>query len=745
MFFVHRSGTFFEIHTEHSVYACGADTEGRLRFSSWVSRPSGLEGALFTEERFIERRNSSSQDSNKSTDEVAGYGDEVLQEPSIALSIPHGAVGSGEAAHFPIRCLNLRYRSHRIGTPSQPYAGSPTHGRPTKADAFREWLIIELQDAAYPFSVELCLRAHVESDVIERYLVLINQGDQVLDVEHAWAASLSFPIGRYQATHVCGASMAEFQRQRQVLPIGSTVIESRELISSARHQPMMFLQPVEKANRVTGETYVAQLAWSGNWRIHAEARFDRSLRVHLGEHPVGASFELRPDAVRATPLVLISRSESGEEGAARNLRAFHQACTLPQHEGPRPVLYNSWEATYFDLSFEGQLTLAKQAAAVGCELFVVDDGWFGGRRHAEAGLGDWTVSPEVFPVGLNPLIEAVHGLGMKFGLWFEPEMVNPDSDLYRAHPDWVLHYPGRDRVEARSQLILDFGNPQVVEAIRAQLFAVLDENPIDFIKWDMNRTPKPAGSMAGQGIWRAHVEAVHGLMDALLVRYPKLTIQSCSSGGARADAAMLARCCQVWTSDNTDALQRVQIQDGYILGYPAESMECWVTHESNHQTGRVLPLSLRFASAMRGVLGIGSLLNQLTESELAEYVKWIDLYKRVRHLVQGGVLSRPLLPELDDGISAWQFTSKDGREAYLNVIVCQHLPSQTVTYVKLQNLNSCRLYEVFDAEGALYTTGLGAELMEVGFQSVPRRPSTTNSEVEYACHYIIQECKAECV
>jgi alpha-galactosidase len=416
--------------------------------------------------------------------------------------------------------------------------------------------------------------------------------------------------------------------------------------------------------------------------------------------------------------VLQSVSADGEEGLRCNYQAYHRACTLPKHEGPRPVLYNSWEATYFNLSTEGQIGLAEKAAEAGVELFVVDDGWFGGRRGEQAGLGDWYVSPDVFPDGLGPLIEKVQHLGMRFGLWFEPEMVNPDSDLYREHPDWVLHFPGRERVNARYQLILDFGNPEVVAHIRSQMEAVLDANEIDFIKWDMNRSPHGAGSMAGERIWRRHVDAVHGLMDGLMARYPRLTIQSCSSGGGRADAAMLARCCQVWTSDNTDALDRIAIQDGYALAYPQETMECWVTHAHNHQTGRELPLRLRFAVAMRGVLGIGSSLDQLESGELADYRKWITFYKQIRHLVQGGRLHRAALPEIDDGLSVWQFTSEDGREAYVSVIMATYrMDSQGVMF-HLGDLSPEATYLGTDETGAEQFTMTGAELMSLGLPAL---------------------------
>jgi alpha-galactosidase len=254
----------------------------------------------------------------------------------------------------------------------------------------------------------------------------------------------------------------------------------------------------------------------------------------------------------------------------------------------------------------------------------------------------------------------------------------------------------------------------VVTNIRQQMERFLDAHPVDFIKWDMNRAPNGAGSLAGEGIWRAHVEALHGLMDGLLARYPKLSIQSCSSGGGRIDAAMLARCCQVWTSDNTDALDRVRIQDGYALCYPSAGMECWVTHTVNHQTHRHLPLDLRFAAAMRGVLGIGSSLDALDEDELAEYAHWIAFYKRMRPLVLGGQLHRAAFPEIDDGLSVWQFTNDDGSEAYVNAIATTHIVGRQCPQYRLADLQAAATYAVSNAAGDCVLRATGAELMGQG-------------------------------
>jgi len=377
------------------------------------------------------------------------------------------------------------------------------------------------------------------------------------------------------------------------------------------------------------------------------------------------------------------------------------------------VLYNSWEASYFELSHDSQVALAQRAARIGVELFCVDDGWFGARRSDAAGLGDWTVSREVFPNGLRPLADEVHRLGMQFGLWVEPEMVNPDSDLYRAHPDWVLHFAGRPRTEHRHQLILDLGRPEVVAHLAAVLARLVEENAIDFLKWDMNRAASEPGSVAGKAIWRRHAEAVYALLDGLRARFPRLAIESCSSGGGRVDAGILARTDQFWTSDNTDALARVGIQEGASLAYPARAMACWVTHERNHQTGLSHALSTRFDVAMRGVLGIGSDLSALDDAELDAYAKWIAFYKRIRRCVQEGALYR-LQSAAETGTSIVEYALPDASEAVVSTVILARRIAELAPPARLRGLDPGALYTAEDRDGKEYVRARGAELMELG-------------------------------
>ena len=312
-------------------------------------------------------------------------------------------------------------------------------------------------------------------------------------------------------------------------------------------------------------------------------------------------------------------TEGGFGAASRAWHDYIRAHVIPYPDELRPVLYNSWEATEFDLDLTAQLALADRAASIGVELFVMDDGWFGRRVDDTAGLGDWTPNPERFPDGLAPLIEHVHGLGMKFGLWVEPEMTNPDSDLYRAHPDWAIARPHRDRTRIRGQYVLNLARRDVAGWVRATIDQLLRENAIDFLKWDMNRPLTEVGpldSRTDDGLWSAYVENLYAILDRLRADHPALRIECCSSGGGRVDLGMLARTDQVWASDNTDAVDRLSIQHGYSQLYPAQMMGAWVTGSPNPWTARSVPLDFRFHVAAAGALGIGVDLAACSDAEL---------------------------------------------------------------------------------------------------------------------------------
>jgi alpha-galactosidase len=496
-------------------------------------------------------------------------------------------------------------------------------------------LSIRFTDRHYPLEVVLHYWIGAGTDVIERWTTLRHNGSaDPITLLRCDSASWSLPFRTdYQVSHTVGGWASEFRLQNTAIPYGETVFTSRRGTSSHQANPWLMVTSGD-------EVWSGALAWSGSYRItlrHSPAG-QTSFSGGLGHE--GLSWRLNPGEEWETPVFAGLYAAEGTDAASRRWHAYVLNHVLPHSGETRPIVYNSWEATEFDVSERNQKLLAARAAALGCELFVMDDGWFGARTHDAAGLGDWTVNQDRFPGGLDPLIAEVHRLGMRFGLWVEPEMVNPDSDLYRQHPEWVLHMPNRSRTTMRNQLVLNFGRTDVAEWAHKWLDQLVGQHEIDFLKWDMNRSFSEAGwpSEGDQDrLWIDHVRHVYAIIDRLRADHPGLRVEACSGGGGRIDLGMLARTDQAWTSDNTDALDRIDIQHGYSRIYPARTMSAWVTDNPNQLTGRTVPLAFRFHVAMAGVLGIGGNLLTWTEQELAEATVLLSQYKSIRHIVQHGV------------------------------------------------------------------------------------------------------------
>ncbi|MER7680503.1 alpha-galactosidase [Streptomyces sp. NPDC096934] len=540
--------------------------------------------------------------------------------------------------------------------------------QPAGHDVHEGELTLSFRDRLYPLRVELHYRVREDTDVIERWTVVRNQGDQPVTLLRADSAAWSLPPLRdYRLGHVTGQWSAESRLHRDRLAHGETVLTSRRGITSHHANPWVMLDSGE-ATEDHGRVWSAALAWSGSWRVTVQRTPDGRAGFTGGLGQDGASVPLAPGEEFTAPPFAGLCTDGGFGAASRAWHAYVVAHVLPHADEDAPVLYNSWEATGFDVDEVGQKALAERAAALGVELYVVDDGWFGARRSDHAGLGDWTPSGDRFPDGLAPLVRAVHGLGMRFGLWVEPEMVNPDSALYRRHPDWVLHFTDRTRSELRNQLVLNFARPEVADWAYAWLTRLVGDHGIDFLKWDMNRAFSEAGWPGQQDgtdrLGPQYVRNLYGVLDRLRADHPGLRIESCSGGGGRVDLGILARTDQAWASDNTDAADRMWIQHGYGQIYPARTMGAWVTDVPNQLTGRTVPLRFRFHVAMAGALGIGGDLTRWSEEELREGADLVAEYKRVRHLVQHGRLDR-LAPPAEDAVAAVQYTARDASETLL--------------------------------------------------------------------------------
>ena len=532
-------------------------------------------------------------------------------------------------------------------------------------------LDLHLRDQHYPLAITLHYRVFHDSDVIERFLTLDHTGharESALSVLRADSAGWALPVrSDYRVGHVVGDWAAETQLRRDALAWGETVFTSRRGITGHQANPWVMIDAGD-ADEWRGQVWSAALAWSGSWRIDVQRGTDNRVLVTGGFGHDGVSWRLDPGERLTTPTFAGLYTDGGFGATSRAWHDYVLRHVLPHPQTVRPVLYNSWEATEFDVDEAGQRKLAAQAAALGVELFVMDDGWFGARTSDRAGLGDWTPNRERFPDGLNSLIDEVHRLGMGFGLWVEPEMVNPDSELYRSHPDWVLHFENRERTELRSQLVLNFARPDVTAWAHDWLDGLVTEHAIDFLKWDMNRSFSEAGwpehgtDGTADGLWIDYVRNVYSIIDRLRTDHPDLRIEGCSGGGGRIDLGMLARTDQVWPSDNTDALDRLTIQHGFTQLYPARVMSAWVTDSPNSTTGRAIPLRFRCHVAMSGVMALGGNLTEWSEDELREVAREVALYKEIRDTIQLGTRYRLSDPSDAIGLTAVQYTSTDESE-----------------------------------------------------------------------------------
>ncbi|AKJ09376.1 alpha-galactosidase [Streptomyces incarnatus] len=597
------------------------------------------------------------------------------------------------------------FESPLDGREEYPVEGGPRFVRPAlsvRTDERRgtEWRFVSYETEGEELRLRfdddglaVTLHYRMRDDVVERWVTVANGTHARVELLRADAATWTLPDrDGWRLSQLHGRWAAESLLTTAPLTYGEKVIGSRRGHTGHQHLPWVALDT--DATEEHGEVYGCALGWSGSWRIAVAQLPDARVQITGGAgHDDSGLLRLEPGESYTTPVFAGLWSDGGFGGASRAWHAYQRAYVIPDAERDRPVLFNSWEATNFDISEEQQLALARRAAGIGVELFVVDDGWFGARTSDRAGLGDWTPNPDRFPHGLNPLADQVHALGMQFGIWVEPEMVNPDSDLYRAHPDWAQYQTGRRRTELRNQLVLNLAREDVQEYLWEQLDTLLSSAPIDYVKWDFNRCFTDAGwpgEPYPQRLWVDHVRAFYALLDRLRAAHPQVAFESCSGGGGRIDLGVMGRTDQVWTSDNTDPLDRLAIQHGFSQIHPARVMAAWVTDSPNTQlNGRVSSLRFRFVSAMAGVLGVGGDLTEWTDEELAEARRWVRLYKEIRPVVQHGELHRLRPPA--GGLSAVQYAL--GEETVVLAWLQAQSYGEPVPALRLRGLDPTASYE----------------------------------------------------
>jgi alpha-galactosidase len=568
--------------------------------------------------------------------EYAGWGAGLYVEPALKVTFADGN-----------RDLVLRYASHQI-------------------DA--NVLTVTLKDIQREVFVVIRYEMDAETGILGRSAVIENRTKEPLVVEQVAAATWNLPHGTdYQLNYLAGRWAGENQLQQEAIRPGARVLESRRGSTGHQNNPWFAIQRGKQDDQDSGDTWFGALAWSGSWRITVEQDQLQEVRVTGGYNPFDFGYKLAPGEKLNTPVFYGGYTQHGLGGASRQLHRFELAKILPQSPKPRPrpVLYNSWEATTFDVTESGQETLAEKAASIGVERFVIDDGWFGQRKDDHAGLGDWYVNTTKFPHGLKPLIDKVHGLSMDFGIWVEPEMVNPDSDLYRKHPDWAFNFTGRPRTEGRNQLVLNLARDDVRAYVFGFLDKLLSENDIAFVKWDYNRNWSEPGwpavaSDEQKKVYVKYTENLYSILRELREKHPHVEIESCSGGGGRVDLGILHYTDQVWTSDNTDPFDRLTIQDGFTYAYTPGVMMAWVTDSPGW---RAVSVEYRFLSSMQGSLGVGANLNNWKPETFATAKKMIDEYKQVRETVQHGALYRLVSPRNGSEVSVTESVSNDRKQA----------------------------------------------------------------------------------
>ena len=626
---------------------------------------------------------------------------------------------------------DLRYRSHHIFNGKYKIPGLPAvYADETESQT----LEIVMEDAVTGVEVTLQYGVLPDYDVITRSEKIVYRGEGKICIRKAQSACLDFVQGKYDLLTFYGRHAMERTMQREPVTHGSHVIGSVRGTSSHQYNPMMILADEHTTDQY-GNCYAMSFVYSGNFKGETLKDQFGQTRALMGLQDEMFSYPLAEGETFYTPEVLLTFSGSGMNLLSQNLhRCIRQhICRGKYKESVRPVLVNSWEAAYFDFDGDTLYELAKEAKNAGIDMLVLDDGWFGKRDDDNSGLGDWFVNEKKLGGTLGDLIKKINDLGVKFGIWVEPEMISEDSDLYREHPDWALTIPGRNPVHARNQLVLDFSRKEVVDHIFDQICKVLDQGNIEYVKWDMNRSLMDVFSRGTEDQGRVMYDYVLGLYDFLeriVTRYPDLLIEGCSGGGGRFDAGMMYYTPQIWCSDNTDALDRLQIQYGTSFGYPVSAVGSHVSAVPNHQTGRITSLHTRGVVAMAGTFGYELNLGKLSEEEKQEIRLQVEEYRKFAPLIQTGLYYRLSDPAREE-YAAWAFVSEDQKEVLLNVVLQEIHGNMTVNYVKLQGLKCSAIYR--DTEtGKIYN---GAALMEAG---IPM-PVEMGEFKAYQMHLIAEE------
>lgn len=636
------------------------------------------------------------------TQEYPGYGNSDFRMPAFEIQFENGST-----------VADFHFDSYRI-IPGKPgLQGLPA----TYVESNNEATTLEiiLKDSLYDVTLNLSYTIYENQNVLTRSVRFLNNGSTKLKILRALSMNVDFSSADFDLLHLEGAWARERQIERRPLLTGSQGIESRRGASSHQHNP--FLALLQKgATEDYGEVYGFSLVYSGNFLGQAEVDQYKTTRIAMGINPFDFSWLLEPGESFQTPEVVMAYSAEGLGGMSRTYHQLYRTrlCRGVYRDQERPILINNWEATYFNFNTEKIQDIAKTAGQLGIELFVLDDGWFGKRNDDRSSLGDWFVNREKLPGGLADLIDRVNRQGLQFGLWFEPEMISPDSELYRAHPDWCLHVPGRPSTQGRSQLVLDLSRDDVCLAITKMLTDILAANPIRYVKWDMNRNMTEIGSATlpperQRETAHRYILNLYKMMDQITTKFPQILFEGCSGGGGRFDPGILYFMPQIWTSDDTDAIARIKIQYGTSIVYPPVTMGSHVSAVPNHQLQRETSLEIRGHVASSGCFGYELDLNKLNRSEQEIIRTQVVFYKEIRHIIQFGDYYRILNP-FEGNEAAWIFVSGDQNEAVAFYFKTLAEPNPPLRRVRLKGLDPEKNYRM-NGENRIFA---GDELMNAG-------------------------------
>ena len=613
--------------------------------------------------------------------------------------------------------VDFKYVSHEIYGGKKKLAGLPATYTENEEEATS--LDITLHDSVMDTDLVLTYSVYEDYPVVTRSARLVQKGDQKIRLENVMSAAVEFPDMDYEMLHLSGAWARERYVKTRKLEMGTQAVQSLAGTGSSSEQNPFIALKRPHTTEDTGEVFGFSFVYSGNFLAQVEVSTYEMTRVMMGINPQGFSWELSRDEEFQTPEVVMVYSDKGLNGMSQ---AYHRLYRDRLMRGKwrnhaRPILLNNWEATYFDFDEEKILNIAKKAKEVGVELFVLDDGWFGKRNKDDSSLGDWVVNEEKIKGGLKNLVDKVNEIGLEFGIWFEPEMISPDSNLYKEHPEWAIQIPGREATESRCQYVLDLSRPEVQDYAYESVAKILRSANIKYVKWDMNRQLSDLGSTyldedSQQELFHRYVLGMYAMQERLVQEFPDLLLENCSGGGARFDPGMLYYSPQIWCSDDTDAIERLEIQEGTALIYPLCAMGAHVSVCPNHTVGRVTPFTTRGHVALAGTFGYELDITKLPEEERKLIPEQTAMYHKYHELIRDGEYYRILSYRENHRSDCWAVASEDKNEVlvtYVQVLAQVNMPSRKV---RLRGFDPAKKYRL-EGTDEVYS---GEMLMNAGFR-----------------------------